>query len=791
MPPIVRVGDDSLGPPPPLPESPVKATFSRRDIGKTSLIQGWVLGDYYRDAYTLKLDYDVLDLEQEGLTPIKIGGGSQTNSIRLEDPSGGQWALRSTTKDSSRYLPYPLNQVPVIRYFMEDGFTGIHPAAALSVPAFAEAVGLFHTRPRLMYLPDQRGLAELRGFVTDEVVLLERRPKRPRDVDLPAHLGGGTSSFAETKYKATLDVVGKVREKPWKHRIDQEEWLRARLLDIFLGDWDRHADQWRFAGIKEEDGNWLWKPIPRDRDQAMAHYDGAVMFLARMAIPSVRRLRPFDDEVGNLTWLTYNARPIDALFLSQITRERWMEIAREVHGAISDAVIADAMGRWPKDAYALHGAELETKLRGRRDELVETAARFFEQVNQNIDVLGSEKRDRVVVDYPDDGRVRVALWRKEKRFFEREFIVGETEEVRVYALDGDDSLEVRGTPHRGIKLRFLGGRGDDRVAAAAKGETGDKAESLDAPGLSVYDRTDGLEIADSIEVDDERSGIPYRNQYDIHDTHNEPLKFGGVPSGAINPDDGLYLSVNTTLTLPGFKAAPYASNHQLAASAATTTLGATVAYAGHFPGFWIDQDLTLSGTTPQFARNFFGFTSEFIDPNSVDRDFFRVRQTEVSARYGVSRTALNEVARLGLRGLGSYVDVEATDGRFVTQSADISSLELQSRFFAGGEAFAEFNSIDDSVYPKRGIAGQLVATVRTDVTSGTEERIGTSGLLSAALATHIPLDRRQRFVFSTRARFAGIVGDFPFFHAPTLGDRDLRAYNDEQLAGNGAFAQSS
>ena len=33
------------------------------------------------------------------------------------------------------------------------------------------------------------------------------------------------------------------------------------MLDLFIGDWDRHSDQWKWAGFKSE-GKTLWLPVP-------------------------------------------------------------------------------------------------------------------------------------------------------------------------------------------------------------------------------------------------------------------------------------------------------------------------------------------------------------------------------------------------------------------------------------------------------------------------------------------------------------------------------------------------
>ncbi|MEO1171969.1 MAG: hypothetical protein AAFX94_07930, partial [Myxococcota bacterium] len=381
-------------------------------------------------------------------------------------------------------------------------------------------------------------------------------------------------------------------------------------------------------------------------------------------------------------------------------------------------------------------------------------------------------------------RMRVTLERKDRRYFDREFVAGETDEVRIYALDGKDELLVRGEPDSDFRVRFLGGDGDDTVTAA-------NGESIDADAISVYDRRKGMDIDSSISVDDERSSTAYRNQFDLHDVHHEPLKFGGLPSAALNPDDGLYLRADTSLTLAGFKKRPFAVSHSLTVAAATTTLGAFVNYRAILPGAQLDQQFDLEGTTPQFARNFFGYTNAFTDTDLTGRDFYRVRQTGVLGRYGLSRLAFDQLVRVGVRGIGEFVDIEATEGRFIVESTDVSALELQSRMFAGADLFAEVNTIDNSTYPKRGLALQLLVRGRSDVTTGTERNIGTSGLFSGSVATHIPFDRNQRFVLSTRARVTGIVGDFPFYHAPTLGDRDLRAFNDEQLAGNAVFSHTT
>ena len=58
--------------------------------------------------------------------------------------------------------------------------------------------------------------------------------------------------------------------------IDARAFLRARLVDLMIGDWDRHERQWRWAKFPGSD---LWEPIPEDRDQAFSRYQGVALVI--------------------------------------------------------------------------------------------------------------------------------------------------------------------------------------------------------------------------------------------------------------------------------------------------------------------------------------------------------------------------------------------------------------------------------------------------------------------------------------------------------------------------------
>jgi hypothetical protein len=48
--------------------------------------------------------------------------------------------------------------------------------------------------------------------------------------------------------------------------VDELQYLKARLIDILLGDWDRSADQWQWLKVQTPE-NVIWEPVPQHIDK--------------------------------------------------------------------------------------------------------------------------------------------------------------------------------------------------------------------------------------------------------------------------------------------------------------------------------------------------------------------------------------------------------------------------------------------------------------------------------------------------------------------------------------------
>src|SRR5690606_21175535 len=92
--------------------------------------------------------------------------------------------------------------------------------------------------------------------------------------------------------------------------IDERQLVRARLFDLIIGDWDRHAKQWGWV-LQKSDGGYKAIPLPGDRDNAFFRIDGVIP--AIISNKNVEPLvRPFEKEIDYLPGLVY---PFDIYFL--------------------------------------------------------------------------------------------------------------------------------------------------------------------------------------------------------------------------------------------------------------------------------------------------------------------------------------------------------------------------------------------------------------------------------------------------------------------------------------------
>jgi len=716
----------------------------------------WLFGAHYRDLWTTPVRVPVLDLRRfaGGLRPTGRGGGKQTRSLRFEGADGREYAFRSLDKDPSPLLPESLRHTVAQRVF-QDQISAGHPGAPLVVGPILDAAGVLHAEPRLVLLPDDAALGEFRTEFGGMLGMIEERPS---DED-PAFAGADKIISTEKLFERL--------EKHQDERIDARAFLTARLLDLLLGDWDRHQDQWRWARLGEAD-TLSWVPIPRDRDQAFARFDGLLLSLARLSAP---QLVAFSPDYPSIVGLTWNARVLDRRLLGGLGWAAWDSVAGALQARVSDAVIADAVARLPQEFRDRNAEWLAAALRSRRDQLPDEARRFYELLAADADVYGSDEAERVEATKGAgmlDLVVYAAGSSDGRPLLRRRFDRADTREVRLYLHGGNDTVHVTGSGGGAPLLRVIGGGGDDRVVDSSSGGR-----------VRFYDARGHNEVAGLHRVPLDRR---FYDEFRMSDsTPYPPRDWGGFyrfrPWMSSGPEVGFFVGGGVVRYNFGFRKRPWSSRLSARVGYATEAERFRAELQGDFHRVNSDvRTSVLIRASGIEVLRFFGFGNE--TPRTADDAFYRVRQEQ----YLVAPSLILPVGVAGSLAVGpllKYADTETDADRFIGLSRPYGV----GGFGELGAAATVAWDTRDGRAARRGVrleAGGSFYPAVWDVDS-------TFGELHGEASTYLTPRTTFGPTLALRAGAKKVWGAFPFFESAFLGGADnVRGLRTQRFAGDAA-----
>lgn len=358
----------------------IAASTLYKGNGLKNLMQG---GNYRKAwATPIKVPVVFLDTLKGGMKIIKEGGGKQTHSLRLKADNDFVYTLRSINKDPKPLVP-EFARTLGIENIVIDGVSAQHPYAAIVVAALAEEIGVLHTYPQIVFVPEQSTLDEYNKKYGNRLYLLEFEIE-------------GEKNW--TPYKKVDEIMDtdNLQKLKMKHgdkvSIDKRALVRARLFDLLIGDWDRHAKQWGWV-IQEKGDHFHAIPLPGDRDNAFFKINGVVpTIISNQNITP--ELRSFLKEIDYLPGLVL---PFDVYFLQDVPLEIFLEEAEFIQQQLTNKAIDNAIKVWPQPFYDLDGKEIATKIKIRRNDLKYYAKRFKEVLDEKEMLLqplkGSEDID--------------------------------------------------------------------------------------------------------------------------------------------------------------------------------------------------------------------------------------------------------------------------------------------------------------------------------------------------------------------------------------------------------------
>ena len=719
-----------------------------------------VNGSNYRKEWSTPVSFKVFDINKEkgGFIITGIGGGKQTKSLKLIDKKGRAWALRTIDKDPEEAIPENFRG-SFAADIVQDHISASHPYSPLVVPTLAGAAGIRTSAPEFFYVPDDRALGYYRPLFAKKICMLELK-----DLD---------ASDSKSSYK----VFNNMREDNEK-TIDQEAVLTARLLDILIGDFDRHFDQWKWIENDTGKGK-IYFPEPRDRDQAFFRSDG--LLVNAVSYRLMPFLKGFKKQIKTINAWNMVAKDFDRLFMNNLNSTTWQNITNSFVEAIPDSVIKTAVHKLPDEIYAIDGEKIKEKLIARRNQLIKESKKYYRFLAKKVQVLGSNKNEYFHL-YPVNDSVKLDIFsykNKDTSFlmYTRIFDKKETKEILLFGFGGDDVFKIDSNISNKMKIRLVGGRGEDSFLIKSPVKT------------FVYDNIKEKNVLEGSRLTKNRIDANVRaNDYEMRGYRYDEIRFPKAFLG-YNADDKLFIGAGFSMKKYGFRKTPFASSQLLTAMTSLSGKAFQFGYGGEFVNFFRNNTLEIAAkaTLPKL-NNFFGFGNQTIIDKTKSIAYYRVRYSEAKLDLLMKRKPLSKVSySLGPSVYYYWIKNEDNKNYILNNPAAIfldSASVYKNKVYAGGLIKLNIDNLNNELFPTRGVD----LNIKFSSMFPLQDKSYAVNKLEGDMTIYASLKDPSRIVTILKLGGGHIFNDkFDYFQGIGIGaDNNLRGFRKNRFVGQSA-----
>lgn len=738
-----------------------------------------VWGAKYKNAYSQPVNTKVASLDTlfGGLHVIRQENEGDYNSLLLADKNGNKYRMRAMQKNAlqiSKKLVFEDNKtkpsdaekadVPSIKGQDVSFYTASHPYAVMAVPDMAKAINVFYTTPQLFYVPKQRSLGNYNNNYGDDLYLISIEPSETSE-------GEGLFKYPDD-VETTDDILIKLR-KTGNVLVDEENYIKSRLFDMLIGDWDREQDHWQWAEYYNNYKKDVYVPIPKNRDNAFSSFDGNIFDFTRSLFNGSKQTHVYGKSLTDLKWFNKEGVILDRALLENSGRGQWKYLAKVLQDSITDSVIEKAFSKIPPEVRDKSLEEIKQKLKERKNNLVAIADDYYTYLSTLQTIIGTDYDDLFEITRLPDGKTNIRSFTtingiKSDTLIDRTYSNKDTKEIWVYGLGGKDKFTVDGKENNLIYIRIIGGHDED-VFSLNEGRR-----------VKVYDHESKPNIVE------EKNGGTFRftdvynlNTYDYRKQIDRSQ--GLVSAIGYNPDDGFRAAMQYVYRVDNFQRNPFSQKHVVNVAYFTDINSFEISYSGEFANIQDNLNLSFGArfTSPNFKVNFFGFgneTSNFQDTEGFE--FNRVEVQHISANVGLLRNS----------NFGSFFKLQTTfDGYEVNNSTTnyISNVNVEDKgetsFFGTLEGIYNYRSYDNILNPTLGMLFDL----NVGVTDNLKDTDDVFGFIKSRIGFYNTLVKNRKLVLKTTINYQLNIGDrYQFYQAANLGgDNGLRGYREQRFTG--------
>jgi hypothetical protein len=687
--------------------------------------------------------------------------------LHILSKDGKVYALRSVDKSVSKVMP-PDFQNTFIEHLVGDQISQSHPYSALGVPIMAKAAGIYHTTPQFYYVPKQAALGKYNDQYGDKLYLFEQKPDE--DWTSSENLGNFKKFISSEK------LLNKLYDNS-NNRVDQKQFVRSRIFDFFIGDWDRHLEQWKW-GVKDSANLKIYEPVPTDRDQAFVKFNGPLVKLI-VGAAGMDYLKNFDYKIKHVGGFSYERRNLDRFFTNEVTLAQWRQIAEEVRVSLTDEVIESSVKELPSEVFSISGNDIIAKLKVRRNDLGKYATQYYYAMAREVEIVGTEGDEYFEVIRLNDKETRVNVYRLKKSgekheepYYSRIFKTSETKEIRLYGLSGNDKYKVDGDVSRGITVRIIGGNDKDTYIETSSVLKGTK--------LHIYDTKDN-----DFSVNNSNTFIHYISKKDTafhvfdYDTYKASKK-GIGPDIFYNNEDRIYVGLAWKMQKQKWRKLPFAYKEKFSVHYSISQKAFSVNYDGIFNIKNDKYALLVNGYYDAVRwTNFYGLGNETA-LTTTDVNYFRMRTEEWYGSAGL-RITPNRHHRIDATVYYGQIRPINDTARFLNKGLlPSNSATFDKNEYGGAMLTYSTSYINDSILPTKGISFTGNASYTNNFTKGDFGKYSGELLFFVSVGKVISI--------ASRTGAATISGMPEFYQYPWIGGGpSFRGYRRERFRGSSTF----
>ncbi len=767
--------------------STTKATILKPKDTIRSGFYKFMWGKNHRNVYAKPITASnaILDTLYGGLRIMKEGGGHQSQSLRLTDINGRQYAMRKLQKEGLRFLQFQIKGIAYnpesyedtgVEKFVTDFFTTSHPYMQLTIPAMAKAVNINHADTKLYYIPEQKVLGNLNPEYANALYYIEQRPSDEQKDYIGYNRNTNYNQHPITDFESTTDMLEKLRSDE-KYSIDQRAYIRARIFDMLIGDWDRHEDQWRWIEYTISDDKKVFVPVPRDRDGAFGKYEGLGIDFVQLIMPETRFWQTYDDHIKSIKWFNGEVFNLDKTLLREFDLTVWKKEAKTIQQGLTDEVLDQAFQNLPFEIRNETKDYYKPIIKKRLAKLQEFAEEYARFLTKTVVLHATDKDDRIIVNRNENGTTTIEMFRKKSEesnppFFTNTYDPDLVSEIWVYGLNDQDTFVVNGSKKAKIMIRLIGGHGEDSFMTTTKRK------------LKIYDfKHENNNFNGSTSPRRQLS-----EQYEVNNFHYRYfLKSNNIisPIVGFGNDKGLFAGISNVYTKNGFNGNPYRQQHALSANYYFNLSAVELHLSSDFANIIPDVNIDIEGyfTSQGFARNFFGLGNDSINQeDDIDREFNQVETQQIQ----IFPSLKYKIFKIGPE-FESY-KVEQNLSRIST-TENLNPEVFESQQYIGAKASLKYQNVNSFGYPTKGFYFQLTGGWKTNIDNSDNN----FGFIEASLGIDQNLIRNENLVLSTKIGGKSNIGNnFFFYHAASLGQNNgLRGFRNNRFAGKHFFYHTS